>query len=106
MSSRRALILGFAAAILGVAALALIAPASTLLYFTVVEALLPDRISWDGKTAWKRCDSAIAGRTAWPPSPQQACAAMRICFNEAALSEDQQRSLQQVVNAIPGCAAP
>jgi hypothetical protein len=105
MSRRRALILAFAATILGIVAIALISPVSTMLYFTVVEENFPDRISWDGKTAWKRCDSAIAGRTTWPPSPQQACAAMHMCVNEAVLSGDQKRSLQQEISAIPGCIA-
>jgi hypothetical protein len=71
-----------------------------------IEEFFPAMISWDGKTAWKRCDSAIIGRTSWPQSPEAACAAMRLCINEAPLSAPQLRSLSHAIRATPGCAEP
>jgi hypothetical protein len=75
-------------------------------YYLVVEEMFPARIAWDGKTAWKRCDSAIAGRTSWPVAPQDACAAMHLCANEAPLVETQQRLLDQAIRSTPGCQEP
>jgi len=70
------------------------------------EELFPAVISWDGKTAWRRCDSAIAGQTSWPSSPGAACAAMQLCANEAPLSEAQRRRLYQAIRDTPGCPEP
>jgi len=73
---------------------------------TLLEERIPARISWEGKTAWRRCDSAIAGETSWPSSPQAACAAMELCANEAPLSDDQRRRLAQLTRDTPGCQPP
>jgi hypothetical protein len=70
------------------------------------EELFPSTISWEGKTAWKRCDSAIVGQTSWPSSPQGACAAMHLCANEAPLSPAQTRVLYRAIRATPGCQEP
>jgi hypothetical protein len=72
----------------------------------VIEELDPTSISWDGKTAWRRCDSAIAGRTSWPQSPQGACAAMHLCANEAPLSDSQKQQLAQAIRETPDCPKP
>jgi hypothetical protein len=69
-----------------------------------VEEFDPATISWEGKTAWRRCDSAIAGETSWPQSPPAACRAMHLCANEAPLSEAQKQQLEQAIQATPGCA--
>jgi hypothetical protein len=71
-----------------------------------MEELFPAVISWDGKTAWRRCDSAIAGQTAWPSAPGAACAAMQLCANEAPLLEPQRRRLSQAMHDTPGCPEP
>jgi hypothetical protein len=104
MGKKRALALGFTAAALIVIAIALASPPGQLMiYSIVIEEMFPDRISWDGKTAWKRCDSAIANRTSWPSSPQAACAAMSLCANEAPLTAQQTRLLDQAIRGILGC---
>ena len=70
------------------------------------EELFPSTISWDGKSAWKRCESAIAGRTSWPAGPQPRCRAMHLCANEANLSEQQLDALTQAIRETEGCEAP
>jgi hypothetical protein len=72
----------------------------------VVEEFFPSMISWEGKTAWKRCDSAIGGTTSWPESAQAACEAMHLCANEAPLSEAQTRRLSELIRGTPGCPEP
>jgi hypothetical protein len=69
----------------------------------VVDELHPERISWNGKTAWKRCDSAIAKRTSWPAAAGEACAAMSMCTNEAPLTDRQKQTLAQAIRDTPGC---
>jgi hypothetical protein len=96
--------------LLGVAAVAAaivaISPFPGLALRIVFEELDPTSISWDGKTAWRRCDSAIAGRTSWPQSPQGACAAMHLCANEAPLSDIQEQQLAQAIRDTPDCPEP
>lgn len=79
-------------------------PGLTLRILT--EALFPATISWDGKTAWRRCDSAIAARTSWPATAPAACEAMHLCANEAPLSEVQRRALEAMIAKVPNCATP
>ena len=86
--------------------MALASPFPRLFFHMAIEELNPATISWEGKTAWKRCDSAIAGRTSWPQSPQSACAAMHLCVNEAPLSEPQKQQLSQLIHYTPGCPEP
>jgi len=88
------------------AAIVAISPFPGMALRIVIEELDPTSISWDGKTAWRRCDSAIAGRTSWPQSPQGACAAMRLCANEAPLSDSQKQQLAQVIRETPDCPEP
>lgn len=104
MISRR--ILYSAIAIAVALAIPLLARPVGWLLWMASEELVPSRISWDGKTAWKRCDSAIAGKTTWPAAPQDACAAMHLCANEATLSEQQVEALTQAIRATPGCEPP
>ena len=80
-----------------------ISPFPGLALRIVIEELDPTSISWDGKTAWRRCDSAIAGRTSWPQSPQGACAAMHLCANEAPLSDSQKQRLAQAIRDTLNC---
>jgi len=84
-------------------AIVAISPFPGLALRIVIEELDPTSISWDGKTAWRRCDSAIAGRTSWPQSPQDACAAMHLCANEAPLSDSQKQQLTQAIRDTPDC---
>jgi len=72
----------------------------------MIEEFYPATISWEGKTAWKRCDSAIAGQTSWPQSSQAACEAMFLCVNEAPLSDPQKQRLSQLIHDTPGCPEP
>ena len=62
--------------------------------------------SLSGKTAWARCESAIAGKTSWPASSQGACRVMHMCANEANLSEEQVELLYEAIRKTPGCEAP
>jgi hypothetical protein len=98
------------AALASVVVLALLAawasPFPGMILWLAVEEIYPAAISWDGKTAWKRCDSAIAGQTSWPQSPQAACAAMHLCVNEAPLSDQQKQSLLRAILETPGCPEP
>ena len=93
-------------AALVVAAAIAASPFPGLALRVVYETLHPASISWDGKTAWRRCDSALAGETSWPSSPGAACEAMRLCANEASLSELQKASLLRAIHATPGCQDP
>src|ERR1700694_3027250 len=106
MTARRTIIAGVAVAVIIAIGYFLATPFSLLSYYLIFEEIFPSRISWDGKTAWKRCDSAIAGKTSWPDSPQAACAAMHLCANEATLSEEQVEALTQAIRDTPGCQAP
>ncbi|MGY8678174.1 hypothetical protein Q2941_10165 [Bradyrhizobium sp. UFLA05-153] len=81
-------------------------PLPLLFYALILEEIFPSRIAWDGHTAWKRCDSAIAGRTSWPGTPSTACEAMHLCANEAPLSGAQEKLLKQAIRATPGCKPP
>ena len=76
------------------------------LLMIIDEELHPEKISWDGKTAWKRCDSAIAATTSWPGSPAAACAAMHLCVNEAPLSDAQRQKLDATIRNTPSCPEP
>jgi hypothetical protein len=104
MTARRMILIGVIVTATLAAVLALASPFPWLpTYYLVFEDFYPERISWDGKTAWKRCDSAIAGRTSWPIAAPDACAAMHLCANEAPLVEAQKRLLKQAIRRTPGC---
>jgi hypothetical protein len=105
MISRRALWTGIAIAVL-LAIVVLFATPLSWFGFMAREELFPSTISWEGKSAWKRCESAIAGRTSWPEAPDAACRAMHLCANEAVLSEEQVDLLTQRIRETPGCQAP
>jgi len=81
-------------------------PLPGLLLQAMIERLYPEMISWDGKMAWARCDSAIAGKTSWPRSSGAACQAMHLCSNEAPLSRPQEERLMQWIHDTPGCQDP
>ena len=72
----------------------------------MTEKLFSGTISWDGKTAWKRCESAIAGKTSWPASPQGDCNVMHMCANEARLSVAQTKLLYEAIRKTEGCQEP
>src|SRR5262245_54940822 len=104
MVSRR--IIYSAIAIAVALAIPILAKPVAWLWWMAAEEMFPARISWDGKTAWKRCESAIAGRTSWPDAPDAACAAMHLCANEAPLSEEQVEQLSRAIGDTPGCQPP
>jgi hypothetical protein len=95
-----------AGAALVVAAAVAASPFPGLALRIVYEELHPASVSWEGKTAWRRCDSAIAGETSWPSSPGAACEAMHLCADEAPLSEPQKAALLHAIHATPGCQEP
>jgi hypothetical protein len=64
--------------------------------------LSPDTVSWDSKSAFVKCDGAIA-RNAWPDDPARACAAMHLCANEATLSDRRTAALRDMAKRTPGC---
>jgi hypothetical protein len=97
--------------LLGGVAIALIgfvlaSPAPWFMLGIVTETFYPTTIPWEGKTAWRRCESAIAGQTSWPAHPADACEAMHLCINEAPLSEPQMQQLSALIRATPGCQEP
>jgi hypothetical protein len=102
---RRAAILVPAAALAVLVVVVALSPLPMLAWRIAIEGWFPATISWEGKTAWRRCDSAIAGQTSWPSSPQAACVAMHLCANEAPLTEVQKHALDQAVHDTPGCGA-
>jgi len=104
MVSRR--IIYSAIAIAVALAIPILAKPVAWLWWMASEEMFPSRISWDGKTAWKRCESAISGKTTWPATPDDACAAMHLCANEAPLSEEQVDRLTQIMRDTPGCRPP
>ena len=106
MTARRAVLFGIAAAVIAAGAYVLSTPVALLAYYVVYEDMFPSRISWDGKTAWRRCDSAIAGKTSWPATPEAACAAMHLCANEVPLSRTQRLQLDEAIRKTPGCREP
>ncbi len=68
--------------------------------------LLPSIIPWDAKNAYAKCDSAIAGSSAWPYNKVQSCLAMHMCANEAILSGEQYSSLLAQIKKLSSCEAP
>lgn len=104
MVSRRIIYTAIAIAV--ALAIPMLAKPVAWLWRTASEEMFPSRISWDGKTAWKRCESAIAGKTSWPNDPDAACAAMQLCANEAPLSEEQVDTLTQIMRDTPACQPP
>ena len=64
--------------------------------------LSPNAVSWDSKSAFVKCDGAIA-RNEWPGEPARACAAMHLCANEATLSDQQRAALRNMAKRTPGC---
>jgi hypothetical protein len=106
LAVRRVAIIGLVSVAAVAAAIIVISPFPGIALRIVIEELDPTSISWDGKTAWRRCDSAIAGRTSWPQSPQGACAAMHLCANEAPLSDVQKQRLAQAIRDTPDCPEP
>lgn len=50
------------------------------------EAKRPETIGWEGKTAWRKCEAAIAGSIAWPAEHAARCEALSMCANEAPLT--------------------
>jgi hypothetical protein len=106
LTSRRVVSVVLFGALAVAAIIAWASPFPALALRMMIEELYPAAISWEGKTAWKRCDSAIAGRTSWPRSPQAACAAMFLCGNEAPLSDPQKQRLSRLIRDTPGCPEP
>ncbi|MFI5001252.1 MAG: hypothetical protein ACHQK9_15350 [Reyranellales bacterium] len=85
--------------------LATIFPLATLVGIAM-ESLRPQRIDWEAKNAWAKCDGAIGGKIDWPSQPGLACAAMHMCANEASLSPQQHASLVSAARRLPGCDDP
>jgi hypothetical protein len=106
LTPRRVVFVVLAGALFVFVVIVLASPFPALALRMMIEELYPAAISWDGKTAWKRCDSAIAGRTSWPQSPQAACTAMFLCVNEAPLSDPQKQLLSRLIHDTPGCPEP
>ncbi len=107
MNNRRTVFLGIGIVALVATIVVLASPIGrALFYFGAVESVFPSAISWDGKTAWQRCASAIDNRTTWPDAPRAACAAMHLCANEAPLTDGQKQLLVKTIRATPGCPLP
>jgi hypothetical protein len=106
LTTRRTLWAFVFGGLVGLGLIAVAVPFPGLALRVVWESLYPANISWEGKTAWRRCDGAIAGQTSWPPSPQAVCEAMHMCANEAPLTDHQKQRLAQLIRGIAGCQEP
>jgi hypothetical protein len=76
------------------------------LHAGVYQGLFPSTVSWDSHGAYVKCERAIAGSSPWPATPSAACQAMHLCANEATLSANQTKMLDDQIRKTPGCAAP
>jgi hypothetical protein len=81
-------------------------PLVAVLAHATLDGLFPERIDWDAKTAWAKCESAVGGSIPWPQAPARACAAMHMCANEAPLDASQQQRLRALAGSLPGCGEP
>jgi hypothetical protein len=97
MTTKRSLI----ALVLGGVTIALVT-ASLPLLAVIWDSLSPDAVSWDSKSAFVKCESAIA-RDEWPVEASRACSAMHLCANEATLSPTQTAGLRNMAKRTPGC---
>jgi hypothetical protein len=101
---RRLLTLAGLGALGGAAALTW--PFLALFIATFGDRLHPDRIDWEAKNAWLKCEGAVAGALAWPASAPKTCDAMMLCANEAPLTAQQSIMLKAQTKATPGCGEP
>jgi len=62
----------------------------------------PSRVSWDSKSAYVKCDGAIARPAEWPKQRNEACAAMSLCADEAVLTPAQAAALAEAARRT-GC---
>ena len=76
------------------------------LFAIAYDALFPQRMTWEAKTAWSKCDGAIAGSIAWPANPIAACEAMHMCANEASLNPRQSLALESAMGRLAACPPP
>ena len=106
MTAKRILYAGLGAVAVLAALLFMLSPIPWFAAWMAYEELFPSQISWDGKTAWKRCESAIAEKTKWPEAAAARCSAMHMCANEANLSEEQVEMLTQAIRETKGCQMP
>jgi hypothetical protein len=106
MTARRKIHAVLAVTVVVVFVLLMTSPFPETIVWMVREELFPATISWDDKSAWKRCESAIAGKTSWPDTPQGACKVMHMCANEAPLSEQQTKLLFESIRKTEGCQEP
>ena len=74
-----------------------------LFFYGVFQPMFPSTIDWDDRTAWRKCAGAMADPRQWPPTPYGTCVAMHICYNEAPLSESEQRTLENEMRKLPDC---
>jgi hypothetical protein len=81
-------------------------PIAGLFLDAVFGSLMPSTVSWEAKNAWVKCEGAIAGKVDWPSVPAAACAAMRLCANEATLTPGQRTSLLAAARRLPDCGDP
>jgi len=72
------------------------------LFWIAGDTLFPSLVSWDSKSAYVKCDGAIARAAEWPKERATACAAMSLCANEAVLSPPQTAMLTAAARRI-GC---
>jgi len=74
-----------------------------LFFYGVFQPLFPSTISWDDRTAWRKCEGAMADPHQWPPTSYGTCVAMQMCYSEAPLSEAQQKTLEEQMRKLAGC---
>ena len=93
-----------AAAALAVGATVCVSPLTAVAVRVVWESLRPERIDWESKTGWRKCNGAIAGRLAWPGEHEARCRALSMCAAEAPLSPTEREALLAEAVAGDRCA--
>jgi len=98
-------VVGGLAALAILAGLAMTFPVAAIVGI-VMDSFRPQRVGWNAKNAWAKCDGAIAGAIDWPAEAGRACDAMHMCANEATLSAEQRTSLVAAARRLPNCPDP
>ncbi len=71
----------------------------------IVRAVFPSLISWGDHDEFKKCPSAIERSSGWPAAQANACEVMRMCVNEAPLTDRQEKLLYEQLHKL-GCEEP
>jgi hypothetical protein len=73
--------------------------------FLIIRAVFPWLISWGDHDEFKKCPGAIERPSQWPAAQADACEVMRMCVNEAPLTDRQEKALYGQLRKL-GCEEP